>query len=123
MMLQAPPDAINWYQSPLGVGALLAIITAALAFAATRIHDSIRRRHESRDRQAREEDMRRLRREAMLISFFGEVQTMRNYIWSAAQRCRWCLELSQEPEIQSFRVPDDVFRAHAGPWVSLETAD
>ena len=58
--------------------------------------------------------MRQLRCDAMLISFYGEVQTIRNYLWSAAERCRWCLELGQEPEIQSFRVPDDVFRAHAG---------
>lgn len=107
-------SAASWYQSPLGAGALLAIIAAALTVIATRILDSRRLRQEARERQREREEETRLRREALLMAFYGEVRAVRNFLWSTAERCRWCIELNQEPEIKSFSVPDAVFRSQAG---------
>ncbi len=92
--------------------AMIAVLTAALTFIVAQVSDVIRHRRDRKLALKDRDDARRVRREALLIAFFGEIQTLDNFLNMEAERACKCLEADIPLEIRAFRVPRDVFAAN-----------
>lgn len=93
--------------------ALISVLAAALTFATNQVHEIFRRRHEQKELAQEREEAKRLRREALLIAFYGEINTITNFLRMEAERGRVCLVHGLAPEIRSIKLPNHVFHATA----------
>lgn len=48
----------------------------------------------------------------MLVALYGEIKTLDNFLWMESSRGKACLESGIPLEIQSFRIPRDIFDAN-----------
>lgn len=94
-------------------GAMLALLGAALTFAATQFTEARRRKHEAARLERERAETKRLRREALLIVFYGEVSTLDNFLWMEAERGLTCVRRGFPIEVRPFRIPRDIFDANA----------
>ena len=96
----------------LFTAAMLALLAAALTFATNQIHEIMRRRLDQRSLARERAEQKRLRREALLIAFHGEIRTLENFVWTEAERARQCLKHDIPLEVRHFRVPSHVYQAN-----------
>ncbi len=99
-----------WDQTALSTGALLAVLSASLAFLASTISG-----WRARTVDRANEERRRQRDERMVaVALLGEVASIRDSVWMAADRIQFSLSLvSNLPEFIDISVSDEVYASHA----------